>query len=191
MRIFFSTLPQLESFTRLKTLPKGNACQHCRKNDQWISHGYVYKQHSSQHRVIVGKRMLCGRRSTQRGCGRTRQLYLDQYVPQRHYSLSVLIAFVKGLLAGRSVQQAYCRALGEPHREPRQAWRWLTALYFQLGFIRTYLATVSPLSSELNRQPVSQYSSQRVNRLNLTLKGLLALSPSHDMLQTRLQARFF
>ena len=45
MQLFFSSLSELEHFThRLKTLPKDNACEHCARNDQWVSHGYVYKQ---------------------------------------------------------------------------------------------------------------------------------------------------
>lgn len=193
MQIFFSTLPQLESFTRLKTLPKENACQHCKRNDQWLSHGYVYKQHSSQQRDIIGKRILCGRRFGQLGCGRTRQLYLDQYVPQRHYSLAVLIAFARLLLSGVGVQQAYRQALGEPHKDPRQAWRWLEALYFQLGFFRSYLGKVSQLSIEFIGRQALQYPSRRRNILHSTIKNLLSLASDSDnaTLQTLLQTRFF
>lgn len=55
----------------------------------------------------MGKRIVCCRRFGKDGCGRTLQLYLDHIVPQRHYNLLTLIAFIVGMLKGRSVHHAY------------------------------------------------------------------------------------
>ncbi|MCD9460738.1 hypothetical protein, partial [Marinibactrum halimedae] len=101
MRRFFPSLSSLESYTRsLKTLPKADTCQHCLKNDQWVSHGYVYKRGASRFNEVTGKRILCSARYGRTGCGHTRRLYLDHCIPHCHYSLGVVVAFIQCLIRG-------------------------------------------------------------------------------------------
>lgn len=139
MQVFFSSLAELESFTRrLQALPKEHACQHCPHNDQWVSHGYVYRQCPNHQSRIVGKRIVCCRRFGKLGCGRTRQLYLKSYLPRCHKRLSVVLAFITQLIRGASVQSAYDSALGHDYYEPRQAWRWLNVLQQKLGLFRLH-----------------------------------------------------
>jgi hypothetical protein len=63
MQIFFSSLHALEQYTfSVDNIPQDDACQHCAAANQWVSHGYVYKQRSMAKREVVGKRLLCGKR---------------------------------------------------------------------------------------------------------------------------------
>lgn len=116
-----------------------NACQHCAQNDQWCSHGYVYKQETIEQRTAIGKRILCSNRDGKTGCGRTRQLYLASVIPHKHYRLAVVLAFISALLKGGSVTDAYRAAVGQTALEARHAWRWLQGLFDQLGHWRTRL----------------------------------------------------
>lgn len=141
MQMFFSSLTELEHFTHsLATLSPDNACEHCSKNDQWVCHGYVYKQRSIDQREVVGKRLLCAQRYGKNGCGRTRQLYLETLVPRRRYTMSTVLAFIFQLLQGLSVKHAYHAAIGHQRGEPRQAWRWLSALMSQLSRFRLHVS---------------------------------------------------
>ena len=143
MQLFFSSLPELERYThQLQSLPQDQACEHCDQNDHWVSHGYVYKQRSIHRRDVVGKRILCSNRFQHQGCGRTRQLYLYDVVPGRHYSLHALVAFILNLLNGLSVSRAYLSATGA--HSSRHAWRWLNDLFAQLARFRTLLCRLAP-----------------------------------------------
>ena len=109
----FSSLGAIEQFTRsLNSLASDNACQHCHQNDQWHSHGYVYKQQAIDQRSAIGKRMICSNRYGKGGCGHTRQLYLSDMIPHKHHRLCVVVAFIVALLQGHSVTDAYRQALG-------------------------------------------------------------------------------
>ncbi len=102
----------------------------------------MYKQVAMDKKRVAGKRILCSNRYGRVGCGRTRQLYLADVIPQRHYSLAVVIAFIQTLLAGSHVEHAYLNAVAATQytlKAARHAWRWLTALFKQLSLWRTYL----------------------------------------------------
>ncbi|MEM7421696.1 MAG: hypothetical protein AAF364_18540 [Pseudomonadota bacterium] len=182
MQLFFSSLQELERFTHsLQSLPKDNTCEHCNRNDQWVSHGYVYKQRSLDKRGIAGKRIVCARRFGKLGCGRTRQLYLNNIVPKRHYLLSVILTFIAELIRGKSVQPAYHQALGHDHYSPRQAWRWLDALMQRLPLCRLHIK-----SAQESQLP---HAGWRTNRQKVLLPSLKALSQK-ESLQTYLQQAF-
>ncbi|MEW4368047.1 hypothetical protein, partial [Aliikangiella maris] len=68
---------------------RNEGCHSCSVNPKI---GYVYKQRDYRQRDIVGKQMICSQRYGRSGCGRTRQLYLQQVVPGRHYLLTTLLA---------------------------------------------------------------------------------------------------
>lgn len=168
MQIFFSSLASLEYFTHsLQTLVPENTCRNCSKNNQWVSHGYVYKQRSIQQNMIVGKRILCSKRYGKEGCGQSRQLYLEPFIPRRHYPMEVIIAFILQLLDGVSVAAAYHKTTGLHHRDPRHAWRWVRALYKQLGRFRSYV--------NKHRDVHNLYASHRSRRLAILLPTLHAL----------------
>lgn len=171
MQSFFPSLNTLEQYTSsLNSLAHTTTCTHCLKSDQWVSHGYVYQQHSRRQATIVGKRILCSRRYGKSGCGRSRQLYLQHVLPRRRYSMSTLITFVVLLAKGMSVVQAYRKATARQHCEARHAWRWLRALYAQLG----------PWRSLLRRRPSATPNNtrRRSRRLTILLPTLLRLWPT-------------
>ena len=126
MQRFFSSLCELDQFSFSLDNPKhDNHCQHCARNDQWVSHGYLYKSSGEK----IGKRILCAKRYGKLGCGHTRQLYLQQFIPQRRYCLNKLVSFILSLIRGATVEHAYFDAVGHHHGSYRQAWRWLKALW--------------------------------------------------------------
>ena len=94
------------SFSLDSLSPSDNTCPHCGKSEHSVSHGYVYKQTASNHREVVGKRILCSRHDDRNGCGRTRQWCLVDVVPRRHYQLFVFILFIRNLLSGDAVGSA-------------------------------------------------------------------------------------
>lgn len=114
-------------------------CVFCLKNDQFVSHGIVYKQRSMLVSEKVGKRLLCSNRYGRSGCGRTFQLYVCSEIPRFRYGAAHLFVFITSLLAQCSVTQAYVKATGQRFIEPRQAWRWLHKLMFKLSDYRTFL----------------------------------------------------
>lgn len=146
--------------------PSDSVCPHCGKSEHSVSHGYLYKHVSSGRREVAGKRILCSSRYGRSGCGRTRQWYLADVVPQRHYRLSVFIAFVYALLDGDAVESAYTKAIGFSPSEPRHAWRWLQGFLKQLPGWRTRLS----LSDE------TLQVNQRSSLLKKVLPTLSALS---------------
>lgn len=187
MQLFFSSLASLEYFTHsLNTLSSDQACQNCQQNNHWVSHGYVYKQQSSNQRNIVGKRIVCANRHKKAGCGRTRQLYLQTIVPGRRYDMNALIAFVTLLFEGVAVEKAYRCATNKQHIDAGHAWQWLRALYTQLGRFR------SLLTKPENAHDNQTYSrSRRLTILRPTLQALFASQLDREAFQFHQQARFF
>ena len=167
----------------LDSLPHSDsACPYCGKIHQSVSHGYVYKQIAINQREVVGKRILCSRRHGRNGCGRTRQWYLANIVPGRHYRLSAFIAFVYALLGGDAVESAYIKATGSS-AQPRHAWRWLKSFFKQLPSWRAYL---SPTHEVV--EAIQQVSTLRI--LLPTLKALSNKLGQLSHLQTKLQQPF-
>lgn len=191
MQIFFSSLQSLQTYTQtLDYLPESDTCQHCQKNNQWASHGFVYKQVSIQQREVAGKRILCSNRYGRKGCGRTRQLYLSGFVPQRQYALDKLIAFVVSLLIGCTVSKAYQQARNNFYKNTRHAWRWLHALHVQLGLFRSLWpqgASLEPAHLFHRFYP----RSRRLNILLTTLRHMFETMSDRALVQNHLQARFF
>lgn len=113
------------------------ACVHCLKNNQFVSHGIIYKQRSIQVREKVGKRIFCSNRSGRNGCGRTFQLYIANEVPSFRYGAAQLFIFITALLANFNICDAYHQATGQ--FEARNAWRWLEKFSFKLSDYRSFL----------------------------------------------------
>lgn len=187
MQVFFSSLQTLESYTHsLNSLPKEDACQFCLQNNQWVSHGYVYKQCSSKGITLAGKRIICSSRYSRRGCGRTRQLYLDHCIPRRRYTLDIVIAFIGLLLKGIWLEDAYREVLQDHEKEGRHAWRWIDALYKQLGHFRSAFC-LSVNTKEL----LTKHHHRRLRILLPTLSALLRKQDNPTAIQSTLQSRLF
>ena len=83
MQKFFKDLNAIEQFTStLKSTPSLQ-CHYCSKYEHFISHGFVYKQHSIARREAVGKRIVCCNRYGHQGCGRTYQFDVSRKLPKR------------------------------------------------------------------------------------------------------------
>jgi len=112
-------------------------CHKCLKNNQFVSHGFVYKKQCQGKRRKVGKRIFCSNRSGRSGCGSTLRFYLSLEHPSLQYSASHLFAFLSALIARLTIQQAYENATGS--REPRNAYRWLNKLQHKIIDYRSLL----------------------------------------------------
>lgn len=142
MKRYFDDMTTLDRFTReLDCHQDERQCHHCFKHDQFVSHGFVYKQRSQSLREAIGKRLFCSNRYGRTGCGRTFQLYIREALPGHRYNTHHLFIFLDSLLKLRTVQQAYEKATGTG--EPRNAWRWLNKLQAQLIRYRCVLETRS------------------------------------------------
>jgi hypothetical protein len=107
--------------------------------DQWVSHGFVYKKQHQGKRRTVGKRLLCSNRYGRSGCGQTRRLYLATELAFLHYTTVRMTLFLVALLAGDSIQKAYQTATHTT--EPRNAYRWLNKLHRKIMDYRALLKT--------------------------------------------------
>lgn len=112
-------------------------CAHCLKNDQFVSHGVVYKQRSIDKAEKVGKRIFCSNRYGRNGCGRTFQLYVASEIPFCRYGAAQLLVFIISLLANLTIADSYQQATGQ--LESTHAWRWLNKLMAKLSDYRHFL----------------------------------------------------
>ena len=131
MRTYF---PNLESINQQTHQLAGVQCRHCRRTEQLISHGYIYRKRHGGEPEPIGKRVFCSNRHARVGCGRTIRLYLDSTIAHLHATAAQLSAFVLALVAGIAVAPAYFSATGAP---ARNAWRWLGKMRAQLSSWRS------------------------------------------------------
>lgn len=163
MKKFFANLESLHQFTlTLDSTPEPVTCSQCKKTDQFVSHGFVYKHLSQGKRQAIGKRIFCSNRSGRSGCGRTCQLYLNQTLPSFQYNTLHLFVFLSSLMVSMSIQVAYQKATGAI--EPQNAYRWLNKLQHKLVDYR----------SHLNRraEAVTHYGRIRTKHLSILLSTL-------------------
>jgi hypothetical protein len=140
-------------------------CHNCLKNDQFVSHGFVYKQVSSTQKIIVGKRIFCANRCGKSGCGATHRLYLSDYLPSLCYTTEQLFTFLSSLIDLSTIQHAYQAAT---HTEnPRNAYRWLHKLGNKLIDFRSRLTR--------NSERLIALFKTRTHRLRLLLPTLQTL----------------
>lgn len=138
MQKFYSDYDTIHRFTLSLDYHKHEVvCVHCLKNNQFVSHGNIYKQRSCAFAEKVGKRLFCSNRSGRMGCGRTFQLYVATEVPSLRYGAIQLYIFISSVLANLNISEAYEQATGQT--EPRNAWRWLSRLTRKISDYRTFL----------------------------------------------------
>lgn len=166
MKKFFKTIASIHQYTmELDRYHDSLKCKHCFKQDQFISHGFVYKKARKGKKRTVGKRIFCSNRYGRSGCGSTFRLYLSEEIPTFQYTTTHLFAFLTALFALFSIQNAYEKATGT--RDPRNAWRWLNKLQAQLIGYRQFLKTRS-------EDVVEQFKS-RTQRLQILLPTIQRL----------------
>jgi len=135
---FFKDLDSLDLFTvELERHQNLLECKKCSKNDQFVSHGYVYKKHVQGGIRTVGKRIFCSDRYRRSGCGSTLRLYLAAELPALQYTTTELFIFLSSLIDNISIQKAYEKATLTEN--PRNAYRWLTKCLRKLSDYRCFL----------------------------------------------------
>ncbi|VAW69377.1 hypothetical protein MNBD_GAMMA10-1251 [hydrothermal vent metagenome] len=138
MKRFYPDFDTINAFTLSLDYHQGELeCVHCLKNDQFVSHGIIYKQRSGSLAEKVGKRIFCSNRYGRNGCGRTFQLYVANEIPSFRYGAAHLFIFIAALIANQTVSEAYIKATGQT--EYRNAWRWLSRLMLKLSEYRSFL----------------------------------------------------
>ncbi len=184
MKRYFDDLDTLHRFTlALDSQPDPIQCQHCAQQDQWVSHGFVYKKQHHGEKRTVGKRLFCSNRDGRSGCGRTLRLYLTTELAFLHYTTVHLTAFLLALLSGCTVQHAYWAATQTA--EPRNAWRWLHKLQRKLVDYRALLKTsCSRLACRLTKKNKQRYI------LLSSLQGLFSTLGSCAQIQQHTQMAF-
>jgi len=171
MQKYFNNIESMEAFSRSLEVHKDALhCAHCSRNDQFVSHGFVYKQRSQTLREKVGKRIFCSNRYGRSCCGRTYRLYVAEEFPGLHYGAAHLFVFLSALMSHATIQQAYEQATGT--NEPRNAWRWLNKLQVKLFEYRRFLKRRIEVSG-------TQFKS-RARRLQILLPTVKQLFSSHD-----------
>jgi len=166
MQTFFKDLNSIQQFTLSLDRHRDNLkCKTCSKNNQFVSHGFVYKKQYGGLRQAVGKRVFCSNRFGRSGCGRTFRLYLATEIPKLNYAIHHLAVFIHCLLAGSCIDKAYYTATKT--KDPRNAYRWLNKLQCKLIDYRCVL-------NLRTKNYVNRFKS-RTRRLRLLLPTLLAL----------------
>lgn len=184
MERYFNDLDTLHRFSlSLDSQPHPIQCRHCAQQDQWVSHGFVYKKQHQGERRTVGKRLFCSNRYGRSGCGRTLRLYLATELAFLHYTTVHLTAFLLALLGGSTIQHAYQEATQTA--EPRNAWRWLHKLQRKLVDYRALLKTPRP---RLARR-LTVKNKQRDILLS-SLQNLFSTLGSCAQIQQRTQTAF-
>lgn len=175
MKRYFDTIDTLNSFTLSLDYHREEldpCC--CGKDDQFVAHGFVYKQRSQILREVVGKRILCSNRYGRSGCGRTLRLYLATEVPSLHHTTAHLFVFISSLIAGMTIQRAYQKATATA--DSRNAYRWLNKLDQQLIVFR----------SVLHKRPADNN-----NRFTTRSRRLLLLLPTLRTLLATLDPQYY
>ena len=157
MQIFFEDIESIDTYTRcLDCYISSLECSNCKKHDQFVSHGFVYRQRSRGLKEPVGKRIWCSTRYGRTGCGRTFQLYVADRIPSLQYGTSSFFIFISSLLSQLSVSKAYQFATGQS--ESRHAWRWLNKLTHNMiefrGFVKNRGMTPSLFKNRVRRLQV-------------------------------------
>lgn len=161
MKLFYPDFESIHRLTLSLDVHQNELqCAHCLKNDQFISHGIVYKQRSRTLAEKVGKRLFCSNRYGRQGCGRTVQLYVATEIPSLRYGAAQLFVFISALLAKLNIHEAYHHATGQ--FEPRNAWRWLKRLMFKLSDYRSFLRSRKTVFSKPDPLPSSSHSLQHL-----------------------------
>ena len=148
----------MNQFTLSVELNQGGVrCAKCKQQDQFISHGFVYKQLNHGQSQIVGKRLFCANRRQKTGCGSTLRLYLAARIPLLVHSSLQLTTFLQALLLGNTVKQAYQTATGT--QDSRHAFRWLNKLNIQQVHYRVFA----------HRQGTQALSKSKIVKTQLTV----------------------
>jgi hypothetical protein len=123
MNLFFDHIDTLNQITRnLAAYLNYFICRSCALQDQFVSHGFIYKKLTGGDRIPIGKRLLCSPRNGRSGCGATLQLYLSSHHHRLHHDTLRIQLFILALLADASISEAYHKATGT--RNARNAYRW-------------------------------------------------------------------
>jgi hypothetical protein len=182
MPTYYFSLSRIEQETRQLDQ---RVCRHCKQSHQLLSHGFIRKKTFPSE--PVGKRVFCSNRNKRTGCGRTMAWYLASVVRTKHYSGSIIIAFILAFIRGATIQEAYLNATRAA--SPRHAYRWLHQLESELSTYRSLFH--QPLIDSSLPTDTPQFS--RRSLLSTTFEALLDrfAQPLCETYQLQLQRSFF
>lgn len=166
MTLFFENIDQLNQFTLSLELNQGQVvCANCNQSDQFVSHGFVYKNLNQGEIIVTGKRLFCTNRCQRSGCGSTLRLYLAEQIPTLVYSTKQMSIFLKALLACNTIKTAYKAATNTD--DPRHAYRWLNKLTGKLVNYRSFAQNPKTTPS-----PKVNFSTRRLQLLLPAIKNI-------------------
>jgi hypothetical protein len=166
----------MNQFTSSLELNQGQVvCANCNQSDQFVSHGFVYKDLNQGKTLVTGKRLFCSGRGQHSGCGCTLRLYLAEQIPGLVYSTEQMTVFLKALLACNTIKQAYKAATNAD--DSRHAYRWLNKLTGKLINYRAFVKNpkVAP-SAKVN------FSTRRLQLLLPVIKNIFLEMGEHPCL---------
>ena len=185
MNTFHKTIDSLHHFTRNLDVHRDKiSCKHCKTGKHLRGHGFVYKRCYYSKPWPSGKRLICSKRYSNNGCGRTIQLYIQKAIPRKHHHARHLVIFILQLLRGLTVDRAYfsVRRIGET----RNGYRWIKRLKSRMPFWR-------PLIQNRDAAYTITHFSQTVTDFLGTLAPFVAQDHIHfiNRLQIKIQKAFF
>lgn len=186
MNKFFENFDTLQQTTaQLGLMQNSFQCAKCLKEDQFVSHGFIHKKSYGGVKKISGKRILCSNRYGRSGCGHSFRIYIKDIIPSLSYSTTQLFDFLKRLLAGSSIKDAY-KAITNSEN-PRNAYRWINKLQYKTPDYRTFIIKHSRINTDQFKARVSRFQI-----LLPTLQNLFSISETSNcaQYQTHIQRRF-
>lgn len=153
MKKFFKNLTEIKKYI---SQIRQYSCPHCHKSAYLVAHSFVYKKTYSSKRMTVGQRVFCSNRNNSNGCGRTFQLYINDYLPLMHYSSSLVSQFFYQLASGQSIENSYFQTTN--CLSPRNAYRWINRFKGRLHRLKTYLLSQNSfIFSQHNKKYTAHY----------------------------------
>jgi hypothetical protein len=141
MTRFFDSMDEIERFSmELRFQSSSLICKQCSSQQDFVSHGYVYRQLSMDNRIKVGKRVICSNRFGRNGCGFSFRCLLNIRIPRLKYSVIEVFTFILMLLSRLSVKNSYQKATGSDNE--RQGWRWSNRLKQSQSFYRSIVSSL-------------------------------------------------
>lgn len=129
---------------------KQRACPKCHAVGCLIGHGYLRGYGETADETIQrGWRVFCSNRGRKQGCGRTYPILLARHLYRRLVDAGRLWTFLKGILAGSSIQKAW-EAVASPFCLETGYKLWAAFLRNQSAIRVKLLSVANPANSALS-----------------------------------------
>lgn len=147
-----SYLKDLACFESYRLTLTQSACPQCHAVGFLIRHGFLLGYGFGSEIIQRGWRIFCSNRQRRRGCGRTHALLIAKYIYRRSVTTSTVTGFLKNLLTGFSLAQAWpvCAQSIECARQIWRAWKRSQTR------IRSLLCSLAPAALSHQSNPFVQ-----------------------------------